>query len=159
MSHTKNTSPFRCFHGDSSNNDLYSTNGIDQSIETYNIGNIPGTNSGAYIGFRFRSYANDRGMWAHCSQSWTTSVLLAALTCVDVGASTTVRTDKTLMSSLKGGGGGAFNFGDDAVFFFKSGGTTTYSGVKLYAAYSNNYPRDPSNTESNFGALIFTDAT
>jgi hypothetical protein len=63
------------------------------------------------------------------------------------------------MSSLKGGTGGAFNFGDDAVFFFKSGGTTDYSGVKLYAAYNNRYPTNRSNTESNFGALIFTDAT
>jgi len=159
MSHTTNTSPFRCFQGDSSNNDVYSTNGVDQSIETTSIGSVAGS-SGSYIGFRFKSYANDRGMWAHCAQSWTTDVLLASMTCVDyTTSSTTVRSDQSLMSSLKGGGGGAFNFGDDAVFFFKSGGTTDYSGVKVYAAYNNRYPVNPANAESNFGALIFTDAT
>lgn len=159
MSHTTNTSPFRCFNGDSSSNDVYSTNGVDQSIETTSIGSVAGA-SGSYIGFRFRSYANDRGMWAHCSQSWTSLTILASMTCADyTTSSTTVRSDQSLMSSLKGYDGGAFNFGDDAVFFFKSGGTTDYSGVKPYAAYNNYYPSDPANADSNFAALIFTDAT
>ena len=155
MSFTKNTSPFRVYHGDSSNNDLYVQDEPDQALQLASLGAIAGT-SGQYIGFRYQQNANDRGIWVHCAQSWKLQTLLASMTCYD-GA--TARTDQSLMSSLKGYQSGAFNFGDDAVFFYKNGGTTTYSGVKTYATSGGHEPDTVPNADSNFAALIFTEAT
>ena len=155
MSFTRNTSPFRMYNGDASNNDLYAQDEPDQAVQLASLGAIAGA-SGQYIGFRYQQNANNRGMWAHCAQSWKLQTLLASMTCYD-GA--TARTDQTLMSSLKGFQSGAFHFGDDAVYFFKGGSSTTYSGVKVYASSGGHVPDTVPNAESNFASLIFTEAT
>lgn len=154
MSYTRNTSPFRMYNGNSSTNDLYSQDEPDQAVQLASIGSIAGS-SGQYIGFRFQANANDRGMWAHCAQSWKSQTLLASMTCYD---GSTARTDQSLMSSLKGYNSGAFNFGDDAVYFFKNGSSTQFSGVKTYAYYASE-PATTPNADSNFASLIFTEAT
>lgn len=155
MSFTRNTSPFRVYNGNVSNNHLYAQDEPDQAVELASIGAISGS-AGQYIGFRFQQNANNRGMWAHCAQSWQSQTLLASMTCYD---GSTARTDQTLMSSLKGNNSGAYHFGDDAVFFFKNGATTTYSGVNVYAASGGHVPDTIPNADSNFAALIFTEAT
>lgn len=154
MSFTRNTSPFRVYNGDASNNDLYAQDEPDQAVELASIGAISGS-AGQYIGFRYQENANDRGMWAHCAQSWRTQTLLASLTCYD---GSTARTDQTLMSSLKGWDSGAFHFGDDATYFFKQGSSLVYSGVKV-SSYLASPPATVPNADSNFASLIFTEAT
>ena len=155
MSYTTNLSPFRVLNGDSTTKNLYKLDSPDQAIQLESLTAI-GSGIGDYVGWRFQPAASDRGMWNHCAQSWRTLVQLASFTCYD---STTARTDKSLMSTTRGADSGSFNFGDDAVFWFKAGSTTAYSGVRLYSAHSGNVPTDATNTDSNFAALIFTEAT
>lgn len=146
---TKTLSPFRTFSNDSTIHTYSTGTQLDDVILT-DVATM--YSSVKYKGFSCRPYSQDRGVFAHASQSWTQGALFFTVT--DTTAST-AGSDTSLQAYTWGWTAGALYFGDDALFWATTD-LSTPRGPALYASLSSYYPTASSNASSNFAILTFT---